>query len=98
MIEKIVKLLEIKDENGNYALTTKEVMKAQGKSSNAVSASRLKGDYKLDKLTAFDKIREIIEAGEQKGITLTGNKQNVLTSLAGLLEDKKLYEIKHREV
>ena len=97
MIDEIIKLLEVKDENGNFALDVKEVMDAQGKSSNAVYASR-KGDCKLDKLTAFDKIKELIKKGEQKGLTITGNKFNVLASLDGLLEDEKVYEVKHREV
>lgn len=97
MIEKILKLLEVKDENGNFALDVKEVMQAQNKSSNAVYASR-KGDCKLDKLTAFDKIKELIKKGEQKGVAVTGNKENIIDTLENVLKGDAQYEMKYKEV
>lgn len=96
-MEEILKLLAIKDENGDFVIDANEVAKAQNKSLNAVYTSR-KGSCKLDKLTAFDKVRDLIEKNETQRIAIVGDKSGVMDGLSGVLKENTRYEINYKEV
>lgn len=96
-MEELLKLLAIKDENGDFVLTAEEVCKAQNKSPNAVYTSR-KGLCKLDKLTAFDKVRSLILESEAKRVVIIGDKSGIMESLGGVLKENTRYEINYKEV
>jgi hypothetical protein len=97
MIEKVKELLAIKDENGDFVIDANEVAEAQDKSLNAVYTSR-KGECKLDKLTAFDKIKKLIELNEKGQFALNGDKDGVLNGLNDVLKNNTRYEINFKEV
>jgi hypothetical protein len=96
-MEEILKLLAIKDENGDFVIDASEVAKAQNKSLNAVYTSR-KGSCKLDKLTAFDKVRGLIEKSELQKVSIVGDKAGLIDGLSGVLKDGTKYEINYKEV
>ena len=92
MMEDIIKLLSIKDENGEFLLNASEVAKITGKHRESVYASR-KGDCKLDKLAIFFKIKELAKTGISNETVLTGDKDGLINSLGGLLEQEAKYKI-----
>lgn len=96
-MEEILKLLAIKDENGVFIIDASEVAKAQNKSLNAVYASR-KGQCKLDKLTVFDRVQDLIMESESKKIAIVGDKGGVIDGLSGVLKENTRYEINYKEV
>lgn len=97
MMADVKRLLSIKDVEGEFILDAKDVAKAQDKSLNAVYASR-KSDCKLDKLTAFDKIKDLVDANEKEKTMLNGDKLCVLAGLRDILKHGTKYEINYKEV
>lgn len=97
MDERIKALLSIKDEDDNFVIDASEVATAQNKSLNAVYASR-KGECKLDKLTAFDKIKVLLESGEAGQFALDGEKSGLINGLNDVLKSGVRYKINFKEV
>lgn len=97
MADEIKRLLAIKDASGNFVLDADEVAELTGKKRNAVYESR-KNDCKLDKLAIFEKVKQIVDAGEKDVTKLAGDKNGVLNGIDGVLKDGARYEITIREV
>lgn len=96
-MEDIKKLLAVTDANGEFVLEADEVAKITGKHRNSVYESR-KGDCKLDKLAIFEKVKQIIDAGDKSTTKLAGDKSGVLNGISGVLKDGTRYEITIKEV
>jgi hypothetical protein len=92
MMEQIKKLLAIKDEDGEFVLDADDVAKIVNKHRNSVYESR-KGDCKLDKLAIFFKLKELVETGTNNGTVLAGDKDGLINSLGGLLDESTKYKI-----
>lgn len=53
---------------------------------------------KLDKLLAFEKMREAIEEDEKNTMAIAGDKIGVLNGLENILKENKKYEIQYKEI
>lgn len=93
----VKKLLSLKDENDKYIFEAKDVAKFHKVSLNAVYNSRKVGD-KLDKLMAFEKMKEAIEKDEKNTISISGEKESVVNGLKNILSESVKYEINYKEI
>jgi hypothetical protein len=93
-------LIKIKIDN-KYIFEAKDVANFHNVSLNAVYNSRnsnKRGLDKLDKLMAFEKIKEIIEEPVEENISLSGHKDNIIQALNHLLQDEKRYKVNYDEI
>jgi len=93
-------LLKIKID-GKYIFEAKDVANFHDVSLNAVYSSRSsnkRGLDKLDKLMAFEKIKEIIDEPFEENILLSGNKNNIIEALNSILKDNQKYKVTYDEI
>lgn len=95
MNEEIRRILTI-NESGKHYFDAKDVAKFHGVSLNAVYSSRKQAN-KLDKLMAFEVLKEKMGMGEDE-VSLVGDKNGVLNGLDGVLLADKKYQIFFKEV
>lgn len=53
---------------------------------------------KLDKLMAFDKLKEAIKRDEKNTVKISGDKEGLLSGLENILAEDKNYEIYYKEI
>ena len=97
MMEKLNKLLSIKNADGVYMLDADEVAKIVGKSRNAVYESRKAGE-KLDKLAIFEKVKEIVKENNESATVMQGDKIGLLNGLDGVFENGARYKVSVQEL
>ena len=93
-------LLKIKID-GKYIFEAKDVANFHNVSLNAVYSSRSsnkRGLDKLDKLMAFEKIKEIINEPLEDNISLSGHKDNIMEVLSSILKNDKKYKVTYDEI
>ena len=93
MIKKIVRSLAIKDLEGNYTSCPKVVSEYHGVHRNAIYQNRKKGNKRdqFDKIYRYEKTLKMLD--EIKGTSITGNKEQIIGSLSGLLVDCDDYDV-----
>lgn len=96
MIDKIKKMVEIKDADGNFILDASEVALIVKKHRESIYASRKK-TCNLDKLAMFEKIKNMV-LKEDSGTTLAGGKDGMLDALNGVLKQDTVYKITIKKV
>jgi len=65
---------------------------------NLLKISNKKGLDKLDKLMAFEKIKEIIDKPLKDNISLSGHKDNIIEALNSILKNDKKYKVTYDEI
>lgn len=94
-MEEILKLLRIKDENGDFLRHAPDVAKYHGVHRNAVYAERKK-TARLDRLMAYDEAMKAVEALDSDiagGLTVEGSGEAILGRAKHILEEGRKYRV-----
>lgn len=93
MIKKILDSLAIKVD-GKYISCPKVVSEFHGVHRNAIYQNRKKGNKRdqFDKVFRYEKTIEMLTDGI-KGTNITGNKDQIISSLSGLMDGDLLYDV-----
>jgi hypothetical protein len=97
MDKKIKEILQIHDENGKYFFSGKEVAEFHSVSLNSVYSSRKVGN-KLDRLLAFEKLKQLLEDDEKNKLSISGEKFALIDALTKVLDFDKSYEITYKTI
>lgn len=94
---RVKELLKIKDENGKYTRTTREVSSYLSVTPDAVRASRratVKHVDRLDKIMAYDMAMFALDGLSEEGkMVIEGSKEQLLGAMARVMEYGSNYSI-----
>lgn len=97
MITEIKEFMKIQDEKSKFIHKAKDVAEFNQVSLNAVYSSR-KEEKKLDKLYVLNELSKKLDDIAKSNISISGEKEAVLSNLDSILVDNKQYKIYIKEL